>query len=351
MKAIIGKITNSQFLNVEEEYKAVKKDAGLIDVSTVGKIQIKGKDAFKFIQNLVTADISNLNKNRGMCTLVCYPDGTVMDTLNVYKFKDDEYMIAIHSGNVEKIFKWMINRKRYHDISIINLTDKLYQIALQGPKSTSVLHEATNEDFTDMEYLDIKQDVLIGKQNSFICKWGYNSDTGFEVFTLKENAEAVIKELLNSGIKEGIKPIGIETRDALRYEANLPLFGNELPGDITPFEAGFDAYIKLDKDDFVGKKALVKQNRAGIKRKVVSFQVDSKTKIPDAGASIMANDKKIGVVAVGHLSPKSKKAMGFAVVDCEYSGSGTKVYIDNIDEVMEAKITSIKSYKKRAKCM
>lgn len=351
MKAIMEKVTKNQFFKVEEEYKTVKKDAGLIDVSTIGKIQIKGRDAFKFIQNLVTADIKNLNKNKGIYTLVCYPDGTVMDTLLVYKFEDDEYIIAVHSGNVEKIYKWMINRKRYHDISIINLTDKLYQIALQGPKSISILNEVTNEDFTQMEYMDIRKNVLIGKKNTFICKWGFNSDTGFEVFTLKENAEAVIKEIMNSGIKEGIKPIGKETRDALRYEANLPLFGKELPGDITPFEAGFDAYIKLDKEDFVGKKALVKQNRAGIKRKVVSFQIDSKTKIPDAGASIMANNKKIGVVAVGHLSPKSKKASGFAIVDYEYSGNGTKVFIDSMDEVIEAKITNFKSYKKSDKFM
>ncbi|MHC1720470.1 MAG: aminomethyltransferase family protein [Clostridiaceae bacterium] len=336
---------------IEEEYKAVKKDAGLIDVSTIGKIQIKGKDSFKFIQNLVTADINSLNNNQGVCTLMCYPDGTVVDTLVVYKFEDNEYLINIHSGNADKIFKWMINRKRYHDISIINLTDKLYHIALQGPKSVSIMQQATNEDFTDMNYLDIRKDVSIGKKISFISKWGYNGDTCFEIFTLRENAKAVIKEVLDSGIKEGIKSIGIETRDALRYETNFPLFGNELPGDINPFEAGFDAYIKLDKDDFVGKKALIKQNKTGLKRKVVSFQVDSKTKIPGAGASIMANDKKIGVVAIGHLSPKSKKASGFAIVDYEYSGNGTRVYIDNIDEVMEAKITSFKSYKKRNKCM
>lgn len=336
---------------VEEEYRALKKNAGLIDVSIIGKIQIKGKDSFQFIQNLVTGDIGSLDNNKGVCTLICYPDGTVIDTLIVYKFEDDNYLVVIHSGNADKVFKWMINRKRYHNISIINLTDKIYQISLQGPKSISILNDIANEDFAHMEYLNVKKDVVIKGKKAFISKCGYGNEAGFEIFTLREDAKAVIKEILDTGVKDGIRSIGTETRNLLKFESEMPFFIEELAGAITPFEAGLESFIKLDKDDFVGKNALVKQNKAGVKRKVVAFQVDGRTKIPGAGASIIANNKRVGFVAEGHFSPKSKKASGFAIVDCKYSVNGTKVIIDDIDEVMEAKITRFRSYKKRNKCM
>jgi aminomethyltransferase len=333
----------NEAVRIEQEYKAVKKSAGLMDFPTrIGKLQVKGKDAYNYIQNLVTADISTLCDNQGIHTLMCYPDGSVMDSLVLYRFKEDNYLVVISSGNVEKTFKWLINRKRYHDISINNLSDKMYLIALHGPKSTTILKKLTGHSIENMNYLSIQDNVSICGNKCTVARMGYAGKDGYDIYVAWENAKAVIDRIMNAGIFEGIVPVGIETRNLLRYESKLPLYGDELPGDITPIEAGFETYIRLDKEDFVGKKALVKQNDKGINRVVVAFQVDSKKEVPDKGASIIANNTKVGVVTVCHFSPKSKKGIGFAVVDLKYSENGTTIHISKPDGMMEAKITSNK---------
>jgi aminomethyltransferase len=334
-------------VRIEQEYKAVKKSAGLIDLPRIGKIQVKGKDAYKYIQNLVTVDISSMSDNQGMHTLMCYPDGSVMDALVLYRFAEDNYLIIITSGNVEKTFKWLINRKRYHDISINNLTEKLYHIGLHGPKSTAILKKITADNVGDMGHMAIKGDTLIRGCKCLVAKMGYSGEDGYEIYTLWDDSNKVIESIMNAGMLEGILPVGLETRNALRYEAKLPLYGDELMDDITPIEAGFEALIKLDKEDFVGRDALLKQQDKGIKRAVVTFQVSNKKEVPDRGAAILANDKKVGVVTLGHFSPKAKKSIGFALVDLKYSDNGTKLYISNSDGLIEAKITT----KKLKKCI
>ncbi len=334
-------------VRIEQEYKAVKKSAGLIDLPRIGKIQVKGKDAYRYIQNLVTVDISMLCDNQGTHTLMCYPDGSVMDSLVLYRFSEDSYLIIITSGNVEKTFKWLINRKRYHDISINNLTEKLYHIGLHGPKSTAILRKVTADNINGMGYMNVKKDVMIGGGKCIVVKMGYSGEDGYEIYTVWDSSQKVIDSIMNAGMLEGILPVGIETRNALRYEAKLPLYGDELIGDITPIEAGLEALIRLDKEDFVGKDALVKQHDKGIKRAVVTFQLNNKKEVPDRGAAILANDKKVGVVTLSHFSPKAKKSIGFALVDLKYSDNGTKLYINNADGVLEAKITT----KKLKKCI
>ncbi|MBP1743190.1 MAG: glycine cleavage system protein [Firmicutes bacterium] len=332
----------NEAVRIEQEYKAVKKSAGLFDLPRIGKIQVKGKDAYKYIQNLVTADIGTLFDNQGVHTLMCYPDGSVMDALVLYRFSEDNYFIIISSGNVEKTFKWLINRKRYHDLSINNLSEKLYHIAIHGPKSTAILQKLTRDNIKDMNYLSIRDKVEIGNSVCLVAKMGYNGEDGYDIYANWSDANKVIDGIMDAGILEGIVPVGIETRNVLRYEAKLPLYGDELIGDITPIEAGLDTFIRLDKEDFVGKDALVKQHRKGIKRAVVAFQVNSKREVPRRGSAIMANDKKVGVVALGHFSPKAKKGIGFALVDLQYSDNGTKVQISNADGLVDAKITSKK---------
>jgi aminomethyltransferase len=333
----------NEAVRIEQEYKAVKKSAGLMDFPTsIGKIQVKGKDAFRYIQNLVTADISCMCDNQGTHTLMCYPDGSVMDALVLFRFREDNYLIVISSGNVEKTFKWLINRKRYHDISINNLSEKLYQISLHGPKSTTILKKLTGYSIEGMNYMSIQDNVAISGNKCIVAKMGYGGEDGYDIYVAWEDAKGVIDRIMNAGMLEGIVPVGIEIKNVLRYEAKLPLYGDELPGDITPIEAGFEPYIRLDKEDFVGKQALVKQHDKGIKRAVVVFQVNSKKEVPDRGAAILANNKKVGVVTGGHFSPKSKKSVGFAVVDLKYTDKGTKIYINNIDGPIEAKITSQK---------
>ena len=331
-------LLEGEFVKIEKEYEAVKKNAGLFDLSHIGKIEIKGKDAFSYIQNLITNDIGQINENQGLYTLMCYPYGAVLEALILYKFSNNHFLLVINSGNIDKTFKWLINRKRYQDVSIINISNSLYQLALHGPKSYKIIQKLTNTNINEIERFSFKENINICGKNCLISRMGYTGEDGFEIYTSTENSETVLKKILKEGKEEGIRPAGIETRDVLRYEANLPLFGDELIEDITPLEAGFHKYIKLDKHDFVGKNALEKQNKKGITRKVVSFQIKDKKNILSQGAGVFANNKKVGSVTAWHFSPDKKENIGLAVVDLKYADMGTVVFIKSIDELVEAKV-------------
>lgn len=338
MKELKKTLLANEFMQIEKEYEAVKKSAGLFDVSHIGKIEVKGKDAFSYIQNLITNEIGQINDNQGMYTLMCYPYGAVIEALILYKFSNNHFLFVINSGNIDKTFKWLINRKRYQDVSIINISNSLYQLAVHGPKSNRILQKLTNTNLNEIERFGFKENINICGKNCLISRMGYTGEDGFEIYTSMENGESVCNKILEEGKEEGIKPVGVETRDVLRYEAKLPLFGDELE-DITPLEAGFDSYIKLDKHDFIGKNALEKQNKKGITRKIVCFRINDKKNIFSQGAGVFANDKKVGSVTSWHFSPKRKENIGFAVVDLNYSHNGTIIFIENADEMIEAKIT------------
>lgn len=326
-----------KFKQIKNEYEAVKKRAGIFDASCIGKIEIKGKDTFSFIQNLVTSDISRLNNNQGIHTLMCYPYGAIMESIVIYKLEDNHYLLVINSGNIEKTFKWIINRKRYQNLSIINITGSLYQIAVHGPKAFEILQKLTETNLNNIQRFSFDANVPVAGKKCLISRMGCILEDGFELYTSWENGKNICSSILNEGKAEGIKFIGTETRDALRYEGNLPLFGDELE-DITPLEAGFDDYIKFDKEDFIGKTALMKQSDKGITKKIVSLQLNDKKSILSPGAAIIANDKKVGTVNSWHFSPKKGANVGIAVLDLKYTSRGTKLFIKDTDALFEAKV-------------
>ena len=337
MKGFNETLLEADLVQLEKEYEVVKKHAGLFDVSHIGKIEIKGKDSFSFIQNLITNDISQLKEGQGVYTLMCYPYGAVIDSLILYKFNDNHFLFVINSGNIYKTFKWLVNRKRNQNISIINISNSLYQLAIHGPKSDKILQKLTNTNLNEIQSLGFDENVNIAGKKCLISRMGCTGKDGFEIYTSMENGKTVSDKILDQGREEGIKLLGAETRNILRHEANLPLFGDELE-DITPLEAGFDSYIKFDKDNFIGKNALLKQNLKGITRKVVSFQINDKKSIPNPGAGIFANNKKVGIVTAWHFSPRKKQNIGLAVVEIPYADRGTQVFIKNTDEFMEGKV-------------
>lgn len=333
----MNNVLTEKMKQIKNEYEAVKKKAGLFDVSCIGKIEIKGNDAFSFIQSLVTNDISKLNNNQGVHTLMCYPYGAVMESFILYRFSEDHFLFVINSGNIDKTFKWIINRKRYQDLSIINITGSMYQLALHGPKSIEILQKLTNTNLQEIKRYSFEENILIDGKKCMISRMGCVGIDGFEIYSSWENGQDICSRILTEGKEDGLKFVGTDTRDVLRFEANLPLFGDELE-DITPLEAGFEDYIKFEKEDFIGKNALLKQNKKGITKKVVSLQLDDINGIPSPGSVILANNKKVGKVTSWHFSPKKGTSVGFAVLDLEYATRGTKVFVKDTDLLFEAKV-------------
>lgn len=338
-----------QFEGILAEYEAVRNKAGLFDLSHMGKIEIKGKDAFDFVQSLVTNDVKHLKVNGAVHTLMCYPFGAVLETLLLYKLTESKFLFVINSGNIEKTFKWLINKKRNQDLSIINVSNSISEIAIQGPKSQKILQRLTEFSLSNIEYLTSRRDVIIAGVKCFVSRTGYTCEDGFEIYTTPENIELLWNNILREGKTDGIKPVGVGARNTLRLEANLPPYGEELLEDITPFEAGLDAFVKLQKDSFIGKSALVKQNKAGIKRKIIGFEINSNVNAPSCGSAVMINGEKIGIVTAGMFSPKKNKNMGLALVDIEHSLQGTEIYIRNPNDLVEARVIRINSNKRNNK--
>ncbi|WP_099191335.1 glycine cleavage system aminomethyltransferase GcvT [Tepidibacter mesophilus] len=339
-----------QYESITLEHEATRNKAGLFDVSHMGEVEVTGIDAFKFVQNLVTNDISALEDNQVLYTFMCYETGGVVDDLLVYRFDEEHFFLVINAGNIDKDFEWMNKNSEKYNIDILNISDKISQLAIQGPNAQTILQKLTDIDLGEINFFYFKRNVNIAGVSCLVSRTGYTGEDGFEIYLENTKVEYVWEKLMEVGKKLGLKPVGLGARDTLRFEVALPLYGNELSKDISPLEAGFEFFVKLEKDDFIGKEALVKQYTDGLKRKIVGFEMIDKG-IPRHGYEVWAHGKQIGFVTTGYASPTVKKNIGFAIVPVEYSKLGTIIEIKVRKKFLNAQVVSkrfyTKSYKKQ----
>ncbi|MCY6371024.1 glycine cleavage system aminomethyltransferase GcvT [Clostridium ganghwense] len=337
-----------QFEGIIKEHEAVRNAAGLFDVSHMGEIEIKGEDAFSFLQNLITNDVSVLKDNEILYTLMCFNDGGVADDLLVYKFSDKHYLLVVNASNVDKDYLWVCSNKDNFNVEINNISHKIAQLALQGPTSEKILQKLTPFKLSDIKFFRFNKNVMIDGVKCLVSRTGYTGEDGFEIYTGTENSERLWNKILETGKEDGIKPAGLGCRDTLRFEAALPLYGNELSEDITPLEAGLGYFVKLNKASFIGKNALVMQNKDGVKRRIVGFEMIGRG-IPRHGYSIIKNDEEIGFVTTGYFSPTLKKSIGHAILDTKYTKLGTEIEVIIRKKRVRAKIIKKKFYNKNHK--
>lgn len=337
-----------EYEGIMAEHEAVRNAAGLFDVSHMGEVKVGGNQAFEYIQNLITNDISSLKDNQAIYTLMCYPDGGIVDDLLVYKFSKDHYLLVINASNIEKDLKWMKDHMNHYDVEVINISDDVSEIAIQGPKAEEILQKTTDTKLSELKFFHCKANVKIAGANCLISRTGYTGEDGFEIYLKHNEASKVWNELLSSGKEMGIKPAGLGARDTLRFEAGLPLYGNELSQDITPLEAGLGFFTKLDKGDFVGKDALQAQKKEGVKRKIVGFEMEEKG-IPRHEYEVLSDGSQIGSVTTGYFSPTLKKNIGLAMVDVDFTAVGTPIEIKIRKRILKAKVISKKFYQRNYK--
>lgn len=337
-----------QYEGLTIEHEAVRKSAGLFDVSHMGEVEIKGKQATDYVQNLITNDVSNMNKHQIIYSLMCYPDGGIVDDLLVYKYADDHYMLVINAANTCKDIQWMKDNKANYDVDIIDISPDVSELAFQGPKAEEILQQLTDTNLSEIPFFYFKEDVKIAGRNCIVSRTGYTGEDGFEIYMNHEDAEYLWDKILEAGKDKGAKPAGLGARDTLRFEANLPLYGNELSAEITPLEAGFGFFVKLNKSNFIGKEALLEQKSSGLKRKIVGFEM-IEPGIPRHGYDVLADGKIIGFVTTGYNSPTLKRNIGFAMVDIEYSELDTIIEIQIRKRTAKAKVVSRNFYTKNYK--
>lgn len=326
-----------EFKGILQEHEAVRTNAGLFDVSHMGEITIKGKDALAYTNYLITNDASKLTDNQVLYTYLCREDGGIVDDILVYRFGEEDMLLVVNAGNIDKDHEWVLSNKEGFDVEVENLSNETAQLAIQGPKAQEYLQKLTDTNLNEIKFFHAKRDVLIDGKICMVSRTGYTGEDGFEIYLSNED----VKPLFHRIIGLGVEPIGLGARDTLRFEANLPLYGNELLDTITPIEAGYGFFVKTDKEGFIGKEVLAKQKAEGVTRKIVGFEMLEK-KIPRHGYKVFSGEKEIGIVTTGYKSPTLDRYIGLALVDIEHSKLKSEIEIEIRNKMVRAVVISRK---------
>ncbi|GLH64976.1 glycine cleavage system aminomethyltransferase GcvT [Parageobacillus sp. G301] len=334
-----------QFSSIKEEHEAVRTRAGLFDVSHMGEFVVKGRGSLAFLQKMMTNDVSKLTDGRAQYSLMCYEDGGTVDDLLIYKKADGHYLLVVNAANIEKDFEWLHDHL-FGDVELVNISQEIAQLALQGPLAEQVLQKLTNTDLSAIKFFSFQDDININGVKALVSRTGYTGEDGFEIYCRREDAVTLWESILEAGKEEGVLPCGLGARDTLRFEATLPLYGQELSKDITPIEAGLGFAVKTNKDaDFIGKDVLKKQKEEGTARKLVGIEMIDKG-IPRHGYKVFANGEEIGFVTTGTQSPTLKKNIGLALIKTEFTEMDTEVEVEIRGKRLKAKVIATPFYKR-----
>lgn len=334
-----------QFSSIKEEHEAVRTKAGLFDVSHMGEVSVKGEDAESFIQYLVTNDVSKLKSGGALYCAMCYENGGTVDDLIVYKKAENDFLLVVNASNTDKDFDWIKTHAK-GNVDVLNISSEMAQLAIQGPIAERILQKLTKSDLSSISFFKFEDNVMIKGINALVSRTGYTGEDGFEIYCDWNDASALWDVIIDTGQEEGLVPCGLGARDTLRFEAKLPLYGQELTKDISPIEAGIGFAVKVNKEaDFIGKAALQAQKEKGAPRKLVGIEMIDKG-IPRPHYDVYSGEEKIGEVTTGTQSVTLKKNLGLALLDKAHTELGTTVEVDIRGKRRKAKIVKSPFYKR-----
>lgn len=335
-----------QFTGIVKEHEAVRQQAGLFDVSHMGEFMVIGSGAEAFLQKMTTNDVSRLTDGAAQYTLLCYPNGGVVDDLLVYRLSEGRYMLVVNASNIDKDFQWLQEHltSEFGEVTLTNVSDETLLLALQGPLAETILAEVTDAPISTLKPFHFIERATVCGVEVLISRTGYTGEDGFEIYAPLDGAATLWNGLLAAGTPHGLTPAGLGARDTLRFEAKLPLYGQELSADITPLEAGVQFFVKLDKADFIGRDALVQQKEAGLPRRLVGLEMIDRG-IPRSHYPVYADGVKIGEVTTGTQSPTLKRNLGLALLDTAYSEIGTEVFVEIRGKQLKAVVIKAPFYK------
>ena len=336
-----------EYMSATKEHEYVRSRAGLFDVSHMGEIEIKGKEASSFIQYLITNDITNLKEEEIIYSPMCYENGMTVDDLLVYMLKEENYLLVINAGNIDKDYEWIKKQSKKFDVQINNISKYVGQLAIQGPKAKEILSKLVDIDLNEIEFYKFKSNIKVCGESCIVSRTGYTGEDGFEIYCDENVIEKIWDSILKTG-KENVIPAGLGARDTLRAEVNLPLYGHEISEEISPIEGGLSKFIKFNKEDFLGKEALISLKSKETQKKLVAFEMQGKGMIR-GGYEIEVDDKVIGFVTTGLKSPTLDKFIGMAIIDSNYAKVGTEIGIRVRKKLVSAVIVKRPFYKKQYK--
>lgn len=311
-----------QYTNIVDEHNAVRQDCGVFDVSHMGEVLVTGPEAEKFVQYIFTNDVSGAPVGKIFYGMMLHPDGGTVDDLLVYKMGETSFFLVINAANIDKDYAWITEQAKKFDVTTENQSEYYGQLAVQGPMGETVTEEVLDIRCKELEFYTFKT-IEVEGEKIIVSRTGYTGEDGFEIY----GSHAYIQKLWDALIKSGrCKPCGLGCRDTLRFEVGLPLYGDELTDEISPIMAGLGKFVKFDKEDFVGKDAVVRQKAEGVSKKLVGIELEGRA-IPRHGYEVIAEDKFIGTVTTGYSSISTGKSVCMALIDAAYSKLDTPVQV------------------------
>ncbi|MDT4239998.1 glycine cleavage system aminomethyltransferase GcvT [Staphylococcus haemolyticus] len=324
-----------QFTSIKEEHNAVRYEVGMFDVSHMGEISIKGNDASKFVQYLLSNDTNNLTDTKAQYTALCNEEGGIIDDLVTYKIGDNDYLLIVNAANTDKDFAWVQKHAPKFDVEVSNVSNQFGQLAVQGPKARDLVSGLVDIDVSEMKPFDFQQNVTLFGKNVILSQSGYTGEDGFEIYC--EAKDTV--DILNGFIEHNVVPCGLGARDTLRLEAGLPLHGQDLTESITPYEGGIAFAAKpLIEEDFIGKSVLKDQKENGSERRTVGLELLDKG-IARTGYPVLDLDgNEIGEVTSGTQAPSSGKSIAMAIIKRDEFEMGRELLVQVRKRQLKARI-------------
>jgi aminomethyltransferase len=334
-----------QYTGIVDEHHAVRKAAGLFDISHMGRLRFTGSQACALLDHIVTNDVSKLQLGQVRYALVCNEAGGVLDDVLVYRLPDC-YWLVVNASNRLKIVDWIQSHLGSFQTTMQDLTRETAMIAVQGPQSLAALTAQEAAAWKTLKYYGVLTDAAaVGPEVRLLSRTGYTGEDGCELIVPADQAVAVWDRLLSLGVAVGARPCGLGCRDTLRLEAAMPLYGHELNESIDPLTAGLQFAVKLDKPDFLGKAALVEIAKRTDRPVRVGLQLAGR-RIAREGAAVFIGDNRIGEVTSGTFSPTLDKAIAMAYVSPNSSSIGTSVEVDIRGKRESATIVKLPFYQR-----
>ena len=353
-KALKGKLVDFagwlmpiQYSGVLDEYHAVRRGVGLFDVSHMGRLHVSGNGAESFLQWICTNDAGRLKIGKAQYSMVCLPQGGIMDDVFVYKIGSESFLVCVNASNREKIFQWFVTHQKgeYSEVHIHDQSSELAQIAIQGPASSDLLTQLLGNQIASLKPRECIE-VTGGEFSGLLSRTGYTGEIGYEWYIPANQAIDAWGALLETGVAFKVKPAGLGSRDLLRLDVGYLLYGNDIDEGISPLEASAEWIVSWSKGDFQGKSELLKQKEQGLSRKLVGFELTQRG-IPRHGMDILKEGKKVGHVTSGNFSPILQKGIGLGYLPMNMGAEGSQVHIDIRGKLVPGQVVPLPFYKRK----
>ena len=337
------------YKDIAPEHLAVRNNVGIFDISHMGRATVSGADSERFLNYVITNDVSTLAPSSAQYSVMCTETGGIVDDFVVYRLEKDKFLVVFNAGNREKDYNWFTKNAKEFNVRIDDVSDNVAMFAVQGPNAEKTLQKISSEDLSKIGRFKCGHSRLAGVE-VFLARTGYTGEDGFEVFvwdaslSRPDPAVKLWTAILEAGESYGIEPCGLGARDTLRLEAGLCLYGNDIDENTTPIEAGLGFVVKLQKDRFIGKEVLLKQKTEGPKRKRIGIKM-MEHRIPRLGFEIcLTNGEKIGQLTSGTFSPLLKSGVGMGYVETSQALEGALVNVNIRSKMSKAKIAAFPLY-------